>query len=129
MSFNKSILIIDDDDDDRDVFCEVVSELNSSINCETAINGDDGLQKLMSFEQLPKLIFLDLNMPLMNGTEFLQKVKASESLKDIPVIIFSTTSDERAIRNVKMLGAIDFITKPDKFKDWRTVIKPFISQV
>jgi len=80
----------------------------------------------MSWDNLPDIIFLDLNMPIMNGTEFLQKIKTIDRLKDIPVVIFSTTSDERATQHVKRLGAMDFITKPDKIKDWRTVLKPFI---
>ena len=126
MSIPKRILVVDDDEDDREVFLEVVSELNSSIISDTAINGADGLQKLASFESLPNLIFLDLNMPIMSGTEFLEKIKNIERLKNIPIVIFSTSSDEWAIKQVRALGATDFITKPDKFKDWRTVIKPFV---
>ena len=125
MSLPKRILVVDDDDDDREVFLEVVSELDSTIVSDTAINGVDGLQKL-SASVLPHVIFLDLNMPIMNGTEFLAKIKNIDRLKDIPIVIFSTSSDEWAIKQVRALGATDFITKPDKFKDWRTVIRPFI---
>jgi CheY-like chemotaxis protein len=126
MSLAKRILVVDDDEDDRDVFLEVVSELDSTVISNTAINGADGLEKLASVDALPSIIFLDLNMPIMNGTEFLRKVKSMDHLKNIPIVIFSTSSDEWAIKEVKALGATDFITKPDKFKDWRTVIKPFI---
>ena len=126
MSLPKRILVVDDDDDDREVFLEVVSDLDSTIISNTAINGADGLEKLKSFDALPSVIFLDLNMPIMSGTEFLQKIKSMEHLKNIPIVIFSTSSDEWAIKEVRALGATDFITKPDKFKDWQTVLKPFI---
>lgn len=126
MSSSQRILIIDDDEDDREVFLEVVSEINPMVVAVTALNGADGLTKLMSFDTLPSMIFLDLNMPVMKGTEFLLKIKTMERLRDIPVIILSTISDEPAIQEVKALGATDFITKPDKFKDWRTTLTRFL---
>lgn len=122
------ILIIDDDDDDRELFLEVVSEIDPTAVAETALNGADGLDKLMSFDPLPNVIFLDLNMPVMKGTEFLLKVKEVERLKNIPVVILSTISDGPAINEVKALGAVEFITKPDKFKDWRTALTRFVTQ-
>lgn len=126
MSSRHSILIIDDDEDDRELFLEVVSELNPAAVAVTALNGADGFTKLMSFDTLPSVIFLDLNMPVMKGTEFLRKIKAMEPLRNIPVVVLSTISDEPAIEEVKALGATDFITKPDKFKDWRIALRPFV---
>jgi CheY-like chemotaxis protein len=126
MSGSQRILVIDDDDDDREIFLEIISELNPHALPLTAVNGADGIEKLTSSEHLPGIIFLDLNMPIMNGTEFLRRIKAIESLKYIPIIIFSTSKDEFAIKEAKALGATDFITKPDKFKDWRTVLRRFI---
>jgi len=126
MSLPKRILVVDDDDDDREVFLEVVSELDATVISNTAINGADGLEKLTALDSLPSVIFLDLNMPIMNGTEFLRKVKSTERLKNIPIVIFTTISDKWAINEVRGLGAADFITKPVKFKDWQTVLRPFI---
>ncbi|MEI9918438.1 MAG: response regulator [Bacteroidota bacterium] len=123
----KRILVVDDDDDDREIFLEVISELDSTIISNTAVNGAEGLEKLASADPLPGMIFLDLNMPVMNGPEFLRRIKNIEHLKNIPIVIFSTSSDEWAIREVKALGVTHFITKPDKFKDWRTAIRPFIT--
>lgn len=126
MSVLKRILVIDDDDDDREIFLEIVSELNPDAQPLTAVNGADAIAKLKSEDNLPDIIFLDLNMPIMNGAEFLQAIQSMEHLKHIPIVIFSTSNDELAIKEAKALGATEFVTKPDKFKDWRTVLKRFI---
>jgi CheY-like chemotaxis protein len=126
MSPPQRILLIDDDDDDREIFLEVVSEIDPTVVAVTALNGAEGLTKLLSFEILPKVIFLDLNMPIMKGTEFLRKIKSMEPLRNIPVVILSTISDELAINEVRSLGATDFITKPDKFRDWQIALRPFV---
>jgi CheY-like chemotaxis protein len=122
----KRILLVDDDDDDREIFVEVVSELNPSAVLHTAINGADGFEKLGTYEAPPNVIFLDLNMPIMNGTEFLRKIKEVEKLKNIPVVILTTSNDEWAIKQVQELGAHNFVTKPAKFKDWRVALERFV---
>ncbi len=126
MSSLKRILLVDDDEDDREIFLEVVSELDPSAVLLTAINGADGLEKLSTYDAPPDVIFLDLNMPIMNGTEFLRKIKAVEKLKNIPIVILTTSSEEWMIKEVRALGAGDFVTKPAKFKDWRPALQRFI---
>lgn len=126
MLSSKRILLVDDDEDDREIFREVVQELDPTAVLHTAINGADGFEKLHSFDVPPNLIFLDLNMPVMNGTEFLRKIKAQEDLKHIPIIILSTSSDEWAIKEVKSLGVRTFVTKPAKFKEWRAALMSFL---
>lgn len=122
----KRILLVDDDEDDREIFLEVITEIDPSAELITAINGADGFDKLSSGEAPPHVIFLDLNMPIMSGTEFLRKVKSVEKLKNIPIVILTTSNDEWAMKEVQALGAGEFVTKPSKFKDWRTVLKKHI---
>jgi CheY-like chemotaxis protein len=122
----KTLMLIDDDDDDREVFISVLEGIDQAAVCVTAINGKDALQKLNDGFK-PELIFLDLNMPLMNGKQFLKKIKTVEELKDIPVIVLSTSSDAESILETKQLGARDFITKPDKFAIWETILKDALS--
>jgi CheY-like chemotaxis protein len=69
------------------------------------------------------VIFLDLNMPEMNGQQFLSEVKKHERLRTIPVIVLSTSSHLPTIEIVKELGALDFITKPANFKELIQILK------
>ena len=88
----KKFLIVDDDSDDRDFFCEALGEVMPDSGCYTAINGRRALKALENKEiDLPDLIFLDINMPVMNGWQLLTKLKETESYGTIPVIIYSTS--------------------------------------
>ena len=94
-----------------------------SVICVTAMNGLEAIHKLSSEEVKPDLIFLDLNMPLMNGKQFLIACTELEKCKSIPVIILTTTSDKPSIEETIRLGAKDYITKPHKFSEWGSAIK------
>ena len=114
----RRILIIDDDIDDQELFAEAISELNGEFGCECASNGEEGLELLNDKNRpLPDLIFLDLNMPRLNGKQCLERIKASPRLKNIPVIIYSTSSQENDIRDTMAMGAIHFLTKPSSFNE------------
>lgn len=110
----KHILLVDDDEDDQDFFLSVLDRIDKFLECKTAENGREAIQYLTGEHRLPDLIFLDLNMPVMNGRQFLLEVKKEERLKDVPVIILSTSADEATISESLRLGAAEFITKPNK---------------
>jgi CheY-like chemotaxis protein len=122
----KNLMLIDDDADDRDIFFSVIESYQGSIQCEVATNGQDALNKLIQLKVLPELIFLDLNMPLMNGRQFLGEIKKLDTLKDIPVVILSTSSDKATIAEMSALGAKNFITKPDRYSDWELTLKTYL---
>ncbi len=110
-------MIVDDDSDDREFFCDAVTELDSPAECLTAINGEDALKILRNEkEHLPDYIFLDLNMPKMDGRTCLAELKKDVKLKNIPVIIFSTSSQPKDIEETRELGAAYFLTKSSDFK-------------
>lgn len=111
------LLLIDDDADDQEIFLSALAFIDNSIHCTIATNGHDGLQHLSATEALPDLIFLDLNMPVMNGMQFLQEMKDNHLAKGVPVIIYSTASDQQTIRQALELGAFQFYTKPEKFSE------------
>ena len=114
----RRILIIDDDIDDQELFTEAIGELNIDFSCESASNGEEGLQRLNDKDKpLPDLIFLDLNMPRLNGKQCLERIKASKRLRDIPVIIYSTSSQENDIHDTLAMGAVHFLTKPSSFNE------------
>src|ERR1700754_3783252 len=119
------LMLVDDDEDDREIFISIAEEAFPSISLSVATNGHEALQKLQNTSSLPDLIFLDLNMPLMDGRQFMEAVKSDINLQQIPVVILSTSSDNKTIVDMKALGAKDFITKPDKYSAWERMLNDF----
>jgi len=94
------ILLLDDDTDDVDLFRDVLDEIPLSTRLEVVNNGVHLLQKLADkHAPLPDVIFLDLNMPRENGFECLSEIRKNEKLRDLPVVIYSTTGRERGCKN------------------------------
>jgi CheY-like chemotaxis protein len=125
-----NILIVDDDEDDRDLFCDAVNVVDSKINCIMARNGEEALRALIS-DHLPRpdLIFLDLNMPRVNGVQCLREIKKHPALKAIPVVIYSTSKLREDIEITRKLGAVHFITKPSTLRELCDEIEVAISKV
>ncbi len=112
MRNEKKIMIIDDDQDDRFFFREALTEILSSAVCVEANDGIDALNQLRKVEQLPDFIFLDINMPRMNGKECLSELKKDVKLKNIPVIMYSTSVSPECIKELKALGSSSYLSKP-----------------
>lgn len=113
------VLIADDDEDDRLFYQEVIHELPYVLHLTMARDGEETINALNSMEDLPDLLLLDLNMPVKNGLECLQEIKASKKLKSLPVIIFSTSSFPSTINQVYDLGAHLYIRKPNDFMSFK----------
>lgn len=108
------LLLVDDDEDDRDFFREAIHAIDPALHCDFAGNGKAALDRLLGGDYIPDLIFLDMNMPVMGGKQFLVEVKQFQHLSEIPVVVLSTSADPVAIAEAKNLGATDFVTKPNK---------------
>jgi CheY-like chemotaxis protein len=109
----KTLYLIDDDTDDLDFFCEAVTNIDPSIICMRATNSDTALKAFKLHDvPIPDMIFLDLNMPLIDGRRFLAEIKMLPPYAHIPVIIYSTSSHARDIEETQQLGASGFLTKP-----------------
>lgn len=108
----KYFMIIDDDEDDRMFFAEALEKMSSSTVCHEANGGIEALQQLCKAEQLPDFIFLDINMPRMDGSECLEQLKKDKKLKHIPVIMYSTSFSRESINEFHKLGASNYLTKP-----------------
>ncbi len=119
-------LLVDDDADDQEIFCTVIDAIAPSSKCYTAFNGQSALAMLQSGEVHPDIIFLDVNMPLMNGRQFLQEANQARLIGDVPIIVMTTSADHRTKSDVLDLGATRFITKPDRFSEWEVVLKQVI---
>jgi len=110
------LFLVDDDIDDQQIFAEALSEIDDSINLLTAFSGLEALDTLReSTSRLPDLIFLDLNMPKMNGKQFLKEMKSNSTLANIPVVIYTTSSAKTDKDETLELGAQGFIVKPDSY--------------
>ncbi len=123
------IMLIDDDKDDRSIFTETLKSIDPTAQCVASKSGSDGLMALNIEKSLPDVVFLDINMPGMSGWEVLRKVKKDHSLKNIPVIMYSTSSHDRDVQIAADFGAVAFCTKPDDVKHLRTVLKFVLANI
>lgn len=113
----KFFLLADDDNDDAELFGEALTGIKPPVEFYHVENGR-GLLEFLSSKQdrKPDIIFLDLNMPEINGWQCLTRLKNETVYKDIPVIIYSTSSNPRDKKTAIELGASGFLTKPSNFK-------------
>lgn len=109
---DKRCLLVDDDLDDREIFIDVLQDIDKEIICHTATNGLEALSFLEKASPLPDFIFLDLNMPVMSGIQFLTEIKRHNKFDAIKIIIYTTSSYEKDIKETQELGANHFLTKP-----------------
>lgn len=109
--------------DDRLFFEDAIEELFTSYKLSTVTDGVE-LMELLSddSEQLPDILFLDINMPRKNGCECLAEIKANDMLKEIPVVIFSTSLDMEIVNKLYENGAHYYIRKPGDFNVLKKVI-------
>jgi PleD family two-component response regulator len=133
MKGRKQCLIIDDDVDDQEIFLMCINKISKNIDCMSAFNGAEAVLMLRSDEKyVPDYIFLDVNMPKMNGIECLAHIKSIKRLNNTKVFMYSTTSESSTVLKSKELGADDFIVKPSKtleLKEKLSVIFDICSEI
>jgi CheY-like chemotaxis protein len=119
-----NILLADDDLDDCIFFKEALEELALSANLTAVHDGEQLMQLLINeTNELPDVLFLDLNMPRKNGFECLTEIKLNEKLKQLPVIIFSTSFEQEVVNQLYKSGAQHFIRKPSEFSQFKKIIQ------
>ena len=118
-----NILLCDDDSDDCYFFNEALEKLSLSTTLFTVHDGEQ-LMQLLTKEtyELPDVLFLDLNMPRKNGFECLKEIQLNSKLKQLPVILFSTSLDQEVVNTLHKNGAQYFIRKPSEFTQLQKVI-------
>jgi CheY-like chemotaxis protein len=128
MNGQRKIFMVDDDADDQQLFSDTLFSIDPSITCITKDGGEQALQVLIATDDaLPDFIFVDLNMPAMNGFEFLEAVKHLPSLQHIPVIIYTTSSEPKQKEQAMKLGASGFLTKPSCMRELKNELQKLIS--
>ena len=129
MSAKHTILYAEDDADDLFIIQQAFEKYHGEIHIAHAYNGFEAMDYLKTQAQtgfLPCLIILDMNMPGMDGRETLIRIKQSEELKNIPVVIF-TTSSSNEDKSFAQKWDAQFITKPLVFSELEELAKSFVS--
>ncbi len=118
-----NILLADDDTDDCIFFKDALKDLAIPTTLATMHNGEQLMDYLATeANNLPHVLFLDLNMPRKNGFECLSEIKSSEKLKHLPVIIFSTSFEQEVVNLLYKNGAHYFIRKPSIFSQFKAIV-------
>lgn|SRR5690554_3730123 len=121
------IALADDDIDDRDIFTEICGDINPHAKVLLYKNGCELLDYLnLPNAQIPSILFLDINMPRKNGFESLIEIKNNPRLKDICVIMYSTSNSPRDILKAKKLGAEGFLQKPSNYSKLKSAIQKLL---
>ncbi len=126
-----TILLADDDEDDRKLAQDALAESRLANDLHTVEDGEElmdyllrrGKYAALADSPRPGLILLDLNMPKKDGREALREIKADPSLRQIPVVVLTTSKAEEDIYRTYDLGANSFITKPVMFESLVRVMK------
>ncbi|MCW2118129.1 response regulator [Flavobacterium sp. 7A] len=113
-----NILLIEDDEIEVMKFNRVVSKLKLNHKIIEANNGEEAIEILKTKDIVPDIIVLDLNMPKINGIEFLGILKADEYLKYIPIIILSTSNHQKDLLECYRIGIAGYVIKPLKYEDY-----------
>ena len=124
MQNSKPILLIEDDDVDVMTVKRALKDLKVSNELVTAGDGEEAIQYLRSKSAAkPCIVLLDLNMPKMDGTEFLKIVKADRALKKIPVVILTTSNSDRDVIDSFERGAAGYMVKSVDYEKFVETIK------
>ncbi|HLP19444.1 MAG TPA: response regulator [Chitinophagales bacterium] len=125
-----NVLLADDDEDDRMLFAEAVAELPLNLKFTTVNDGEALMRFLVQCNgALPCVLFMDLNMPRKNGFECLKEIKRHEHLKQLSVVIYSTSYETGIVDQLRQEGAQYYLRKPSQFEQLKQVIYDTLTQI
>jgi CheY-like chemotaxis protein len=111
------ILYAEDDPEDFEIFCDTLKAIDPGTKCIHARDGAAALDFLENSVLLPDYIFLDINMPTMDGKSCLVQLKKDKRFNAIPVVIYTTSNNKKDIDFCKKNGALEYIVKGNSFKE------------
>jgi len=118
-----TILLVEDNPDDVELTLRALRNHRVSADVQVARDGAEALSYLLDLGSLPPdLVLLDLNLPKISGLEVLARIRENLSIRSLPVVVLSTSSEERDIAAAYRLGANSYIRKPVGFEDFVTTI-------
>jgi CheY-like chemotaxis protein len=122
-----NILLIEDDMIEVMKLNRTISKLELPHKIVEANNGEEALEFLQKKDELPDIILLDLNMPKLNGIEFLSILKKDDVLKYIPTIILTTSSNQQDLLECYKIGIAGYVLKPLKYEDYIIKIQSLLA--
>ncbi len=125
MKSSRPIFLVEDDAVDQMLLQRALSTLRIKNRLDVANNGEEALELLgrSKSEDIPCLILIDLNMPRMNGFEFLKALRQDESLRMIPVIVLTTSKEQKDVKESYRLGAAGYMAKPVDYLQFVELVK------
>ena len=120
------VLLIEDDEIERLKFKRVCDKNKLNLTIAEAKNGEIALEILINGTFLPDFILLDLNMPKMNGIEFLKLLKSKERIKYIPIIILSSSNNHNDVKECYKVGIAGYVIKPLHYEEYSERIDSLI---
>ncbi|AWA30585.1 response regulator [Flavobacterium magnum] len=121
----RHIFMVDDDEDDRMIFSDILRSADNSIVLTEVENGKK-LMDLLDNPPLPHLVFLDLNMPVKDGFECLEQIRKQAKLKQLNIVVYTTSDNPETIRKAQHLGATFYAVKPCSMENLRTLINTIL---
>ena len=128
MKSTKECLPIEDDVDDQEIFKMAVDRLPFGVQCTMASSGEDALETLRAGYK-PDVIFIDMNMPLMDGMECLEQIRKIPSLQATRLCLYSTSEESHVVGENKLSKADDFIVKPPTLKDLIAILSEVFEKI
>lgn len=123
----RHICLADDDSDDYLLFSSTLEEIDKDVQFTWCSTGEKLFDFLATTTTLPDLILLDLNMPTMDGPTCLKRLKADPTLREVPVVMFSTASSPAILKEVAEQGALKYVLKPHSIAGYREIITDLLS--
>lgn len=118
-----TILLAEDDSDDRILFREAVKTLHVNIDIIEAESGVQTIDILQQSEELPDVIVVDINMPLISGIDCVKIIREDVRLSEIPVVVMSTSGNDVSVAEAKKAGADRYAIKPPSFEDLTKIVR------
>ena len=122
----KQILLVDDDEDELDIFREALNNVSIPLNCLYAQNSETAIQILS--DVVPDYMFVDLNMPRINGLEFMAQDKVKNCSQKTASILYTSGADEVVCAKARQLGALACIRKPNSIEKLTKVLNILVNK-
>lgn len=122
------LLYVEDDPDDLVIICAAIAEIDSSVQCVTAVDGQDALE-ILEVSPAFDLILLDINMPRLDGFHTLEILRQNNSFKHIPVVILTTARDREAVAKIQALGVMKVLSKPESFHETKALLRKLLNEL